>query len=131
MGIGRQTRPVAKQRFEPGEEFLVDRLGVGARQALVHMMMRIDESGQHDMPVGIEGLIDRASGLAATDDQFSDLAILDDKSAACAIGQAGKRIAYPQPHGTLHYWPSSSAIARLSPSMASFNNHFPFSTDDP
>jgi hypothetical protein len=64
MRIGRQPRPVAIERLEPGEELLVDRLRMGARQRLIHVMMRIDETRQYHVTACIECLSTAFAGLA-------------------------------------------------------------------
>ena len=71
---------------------------MGARQRLVHMMMGVDEAGQHDMAAGVEDCVNSRSRLATTLDDFDDAAVLDNQAAAGSVGEAGKRVADPLPH---------------------------------
>ena len=101
MRVGRQPRPITVKRREPGKELLVDRLRMGARQGLIHMMMGIDEAGQDDMPACIECLIHSQGGLSANCHELGDLAVFNDQAATRAIGKTGERIADPQTHELL------------------------------
>ena len=93
--VGRQPRPDRRQSEQPADQVLVDRRGMGARQRLVEMMMRVDEAGQHDMARGFECRIDRRRRRLAARDKFDDARPLDHNAAFRALGKNGKRVFDP------------------------------------
>ena len=73
QGLGRHAVPDALHRNEPGNELLAEACGMGARQRLVEVMMRVDEPRQHDMARGVERRIGRNRRRLAAPDAFDDL----------------------------------------------------------
>ena len=71
---------------------------MGARQRLVHVMMGVDEAGQHHMTAGVEDYVHARCRPGAAFDDFSDPAVLDNQTAARPFGEASKRVADPLPH---------------------------------
>jgi len=94
--VGREPRPDRVERLQPREQRLVDRRGMGAGQRLVEMVMRVDETRQHDMAPGIEDPV-RPFGFMPGRDQAFDLPPPHHDAALGAVGQDGQRVLDPQP----------------------------------
>lgn len=91
-GFGRHVScPDRIERADPWPERPVDRGRMGARQRLEHMVMGVDETGNDDMPAGVEACIDGGRRLPSSRDQFDDAAILDDDAALGALSHDGER----------------------------------------
>ena len=98
--LGRHAAPDVLHGDEPGDEFLAEPIGMGARQRLVEMMMRVNEPGQHDMARGVERRIPGGGGRLATPDAFDDFRFLDDHAALRSRREYGDRVLDPQAHET-------------------------------
>ena len=95
QGLGRHAVPDALHRNEPGNELLAEANGVGARQRLVEMMMRVDKPRQHDMARGVERRVGGNRRRLAAPDAFDDL-IAFDHNAALGVGcENGERVLDP------------------------------------
>lgn len=55
--MGREASPDRIEGFEPVEEVGVLRGGDGAREGLVEVMMRVDETGEEDVTFEVEDLV--------------------------------------------------------------------------
>ena len=95
-----QPRPDRIERHQPGEQFAINRGGVGAGQGLEEMMMRVDEAGQRDVARGVENHLDRRRRLAPARDRLSDAPVLDDEAALGACRENGERVLDPGAHGS-------------------------------
>ena len=97
--IRRQPRPDRIEGLEPVEQLLAEGGAAGARQRLVEVVMRVDQSRQHDVPGGVEGVIAGRGGRGAGDQAFGDAVSLDDEAARRLVtGQDGQRVPDPDPH---------------------------------
>ncbi len=65
-------RPDSVVRFQPREEVVVLRSGQIARERLVEMVMRVDETRQHDLATEINHRISRGGQLITGADLFDD-----------------------------------------------------------
>ena len=82
-----QPRPDRIEGLEPVEQLLAEGGAAGARQRLVEVVMRVDQSRQHDVPGGVEGVIAGRGGRGAGGQAFGDAVSLDDEAARrIAIG---------------------------------------------
>ena len=95
QGLGRHAIPHPLHRNQPGNELLAEACGMGARQRLVEVMMRVDKPRQHDMARGVERRIGRNRGRLAARDAFDDLAALDHDSALGIGCEDGERVLDP------------------------------------
>ena len=81
--------------------------GLGARlrmrpgQRLEHVMMRVDEAGEDDMPAGVENRVDGCLRFGASAYTFSNPAVFHDQSALGALGENGDRVLDPASHVVL------------------------------
>ena len=101
------ARPDRIERLEPAEKFLVDGARMGAREILIEMVMRVDQSGKNDVARGVECFIAR-SGRTGGADKFGDAAVFDDQSAGlnCGHRRRGKQsdsVLYIEAHGALPF----------------------------
>ena len=95
QGLGRHAVPSPLHRDQPGNELLAEACGVGARQRLVEMMMRVDEPRQNDMAGGVESRVDRGRGRSSARHAFDDLAALHDDSTLGIGCEDGERVLDP------------------------------------
>ena len=95
QGLGGHAAPHPLHRDEPGNELLAEARGVGARQRLVEVMMRVDEPRQDDMARGVERRLGRNGRRLAARDAFDDLSALDHNSALGIGCEDGERVLDP------------------------------------
>ncbi len=97
-GVRRHVaRPDRVERLKPGKQFLVDRRRMGPRQRLEEMVVRVDETRQHDMTAGVEDTVRmwrRTGGH-----QFHDAPVFDNDATSRTFGKNGKRGLDPKAHG--------------------------------
>ncbi|MGF6921279.1 hypothetical protein OKW28_005476 [Paraburkholderia sp. 40] len=74
--VRREVRPHLVQVREPAEQLGVLRGGNRAREALVHVVMRVDEARNHEMAVQVEYLVGRLRQLRGRSDR-DDPVVLD------------------------------------------------------
>ena len=95
QGLGRHAVPAPLHRHQPGNELLAEAGGMGARQRLVEVMMRVDEPRRHDMARGVERRIGGGRRQPAARDAFDDFRPLD-HDAALGVGcKDGERVLDP------------------------------------
>ena len=95
QGLGIHAVPNPLHRDEPRNELLAEACGVGARQRLIEVMVRVDESRQDDVARGVECRIGRNRGRSTACDAFDDLCAFD-HNAAFGLGcEDGERVLDP------------------------------------
>ena len=95
QGLRRHAVPDPLHRNEPGNELLAEASGVGARQRLVEVMVRVDEPRQHDMARGVERRVGGNRRRLAAPDAFDDLRSFDHNSTLGVRGEDGERVLDP------------------------------------
>ena len=101
-------RPQGQHRVDPGEELLVDPGRMGAGQRLEHVVVRVDEARDDDVPRRVEDGIDRRCGRGAGRQELDDAAILHDEAAGGVLRQDRQGGLDPLTHGSV--FPPQSAI---------------------
>ena len=99
--LGRHPVPYALHRHEPGDEVLALAGRVGAGQRLVEMVVRIDETRQHDVAGGVE---QRSAGLRrrpSARDAFDDFRAVDDDPAFGLGREDRERVLDPDAHAAV------------------------------
>ena len=118
--LGGHAAPHPLHRHEPGNELLAEPRGVGARQRLVEMMMRIDEPRQDDMARGVERRLRGEGWRLAARNAFNNLSALDHNSALGIGCEDGERVLDPQTHAIARSLLQSRAHRRGGPKGKAF-----------
>ncbi len=82
--VRRHPCPDGIQRAQPIEQAGVLRPGDGPGQGLIQMVMRVDQTGQHDVAPGVEHLVGQGGQVRRRSDR-NDEAVLGVQTAACDL----------------------------------------------
>ncbi len=108
-------RPDRIERDQPVEQFLVDGVGMGARQRLVEMVVRVDKPGNDHVPGAIEHLVHRRRWLASGGHQFGNPRAVGDNAATRCFRHDRQRL--PEPDSPAVHIPVLGAQPVCSPAV--------------
>ena len=97
--LGRHPVPYALHRHQPGDEVLALAGRMGAGQRLVEMVVRIDETRQHDMAGSVEQRPAGSRRRPSARDAFDDVRAVDDDPAFGFGREDRERVLDPDAHG--------------------------------